>query len=105
MITQSPATGIPIRATYDGEFSLSAQPRVMLCLSIARAGPYALVGWVAGEEGGTSLFRRRGEAWCRTLNGGGALRESDIIGFDGIDERTARKLFSAKAVLESARAR
>jgi hypothetical protein len=83
-----------IRAVYDGEF-LGGSP-IMLRLTIRSFRPYALVLYSGGDAAGTSLFHRRGAQWCRTSTGPGAVREQDVIGFDGIDKRMARWLFNAR---------
>jgi hypothetical protein len=66
---------------------------------VVRDGPWALIGWGAGESGGQSMYEFAGDTWCRVANGGGALGESDLISIAG--PTYGRRLWSKLQKLQS----
>ena len=58
-------------------------------------GPYAYTSWydkAGGGSGGEGLFQRRGERWCKIVNGGGSMRRDEIEHY-GVPPAIARRLF------------
>ena len=84
-----PACYAAPRAFYAGHLRKDAE------IIVVTDGPYAYTSWYdkgGGGSGGEGLFQRRGERWCKVVNGGGAMSRAEIEHY-GVPPAIARRLF------------
>lgn len=54
-------------------------------------GDWALATWSGTHGGGEGIFRRRNRRWCVVVNGGGALRPSEMTQY-GMPPATVNRI-------------